>query len=133
MGLKSLLFAGLLALAPAFALAGPEGTYKVQGSNPDGTTYTGLVQVTRNGETYNVVWKIGDTEFVGTGLGAKFIGEKFQMGPASAEDSALSVGYISGRSFGMAMYFKQPDETWLGVWTFGGSDKSAPEVWTPAK
>ena len=51
------------------------------------------------------------------------------MGPASPEDTAISVGYISGKSFGMAMYFQQPDGHWQGVWTYGGSDKASTENW----
>ncbi len=51
------------------------------------------------------------------------------MGPASSEDTAISVGYISGNSFGMAMYFKQDDGTWQGVWTYSGSRQAAREDW----
>jgi hypothetical protein len=116
-------------LLPTFALAEPTGDYQVQGKNPDGKPYTGVVQVTRTGETYSVKWNVGGTEFIGTGLGAKFIGDRFQMGPASPDDTAISVGYISGNSFGMAMYFQQPDGTWQGIWTYGGSDKASLENW----
>ena len=123
----SCLFLASSALA---AFADPTGTYQVQGKNADGNgQYTGTVEVQRTGETYAVRWKIGNDEFVGTGLGAKFVGDRFQMGPASADDTAISVGYISGKSFGMAMYFQQPDGTWQGIWTFGGSDKAAYENW----
>jgi hypothetical protein len=125
-----LLAASLLVLATsAPAFADPTGVYKVQGKNADGGQYEGTVSVERTGETYAVVWKIGNDEFVGTGLGAKFVGDRFQMGPASPDDTAISVGYISGKSFGMAMYFQQPDGRWQGIWTYGGSDKASYEDW----
>ena len=129
MRLRSLFAAFILSMLPALALADPTGTFQVEGKNHDGQTYTGQVKIARTGETYTVVWNIGGTEFVGTGLGAKFIGDRFQMGPASPEDTAISVGYISGKSFGMAMYFQQPDGHWQGVWTYGGSDKASTENW----
>ncbi|MDO6963096.1 hypothetical protein [Rhizobium alvei] len=120
-------------LLPGLALADPSGTYNVRGLNPDdGKEYTGTVEVSRTGETYTVVWEIAGTKFVGTGLGAKFNGDRFEMGPASPDDTAISVGYISSNSFGMAMYFQQEDGSWQGVWTYGGSKKAAPENWTPA-
>lgn len=128
MRLKMLATACLM-LLPAFALADPTGQYQVQGKNPDGQDYTGVVAVTRTGETYSVKWNVGGTEFIGTGLGAKFVGDRFQMGPASPDDTAISVGYVSGKSFGMAMYFEQPDGTWQGIWTYGGSDKASLENW----
>jgi hypothetical protein len=128
MRLKMLATACLM-LMPAIALADPAGTYQVQGKNPDGGQYTGVVEVMRTGETYSVAWNVGGTKFIGTGLGAKFIGDRFEMGPASADDTAISVGYISGKSFGMAMYFQQPDGTWQGIWTYGGSDKASLENW----
>lgn len=28
------------------------------------------------------------------------------------------------------MYFEQPDGSWQGVWTYGGSEKVASEIWT---
>lgn len=132
MRIRTIIAAGLLALAPALAWADPTGTFKVQGVNPDnGQQYTGTVKVVREGETYAVAWNIGGQQFAGTGLGAKFNGNRFEMGPASPDDTAISVGYISGNSFGMAMYFLQPDGTWQGVWTYAGSKKASSENWLP--
>ncbi|CAN7317962.1 hypothetical protein [Rhizobium sp. LjRoot254] len=128
MRLKMLLTACLM-LLPAIAVADPTGTFQVLGKNPNGQEYKGVVKVARTGETYSVAWNVGGTEFIGTDLGAKFVGDRFQMGPASPDDTAISVGYISGQSFGMAMYFQQPDGTWQGIWTYGGSDKASLENW----
>jgi len=125
--------AGLLLAFPAVASADPTGSFSVVGDNPDtGKQYAGTVKVTRTGETYEVVWDIAGSRSVGTGLGAKFVGDnRFRVGPASRDDIALSVGYTSDNSsFGIAMYFEQPDGTWKGVWTYNGSKKAISEVWT---
>lgn len=37
------------------------GTYRVDGTNPNGTPYTGTVTVTQSGDTYQFNWKVGTT------------------------------------------------------------------------
>lgn len=44
-----------------------EGEYHASGSNPNGSTYRGLVSITRKGERYYFVWKIGATTYSGVG------------------------------------------------------------------
>ena len=130
--LTSATMALALAIAAPAALADPTGSYRVVGTNPDtGGEYRGTVTVTRTGETYAVVWDVGGTRYVGTGLGAVIRDGGFLIGPADPGDSALSVGYVSGRSFGMAMYFERADGRWEGVWTYGGSREVATEIWYP--
>ena len=129
MRLKTLAATCLFLVSSTLAFAEPAGTYQVQGKNPDGSTYSGTAVVERTGETYSVTWDVAGTKYTGTGLGAKFVGDRFQMGPASADDTAISVGYVSGNTFGMAMYFQQPDGRWQGIWTYGGSDKASYEDW----
>jgi len=129
--MKSILAAGTIVLAMvATALAGPEGTYSVTGTNPGRSgTYKGMVTVKRVGETYEIVWNIAGTRFTGSGLGAAPVKGGSVMGPADSGDDTLAVGYISGRSFGIAFYVEQPDGTWDGVWTYGGSDQVGTETW----
>lgn len=126
----------LLSTALAFmvfinhAIAGPEGSYNVVGANPGGgNEYRGTVTVKRTGQTYSVVWNIGGTKYTGTGLGAANVKGTSIMGPASEDDSAISIGYISGGSFGMAFYVEQQDGSWKGVWTYGGSTEVGTETW----
>ncbi|MFW8645154.1 hypothetical protein ACOJBO_33815 [Rhizobium beringeri] len=109
-------------LLPAIALADPTGSYKVAGTSEDGSKYQGTVKVLRNGETYIVDWMIGKNESIGTGLGAKFSGDRFEMGPASDEDTAISVGYVSKENFGIAMYFRAAGRQLAGcldLWRLG--------------
>lgn len=129
--LAVLAIAGAL-LFSAHAQADPAGSYDVVGENPDtGGEYRGTVEVSRTGQTYRVVWNIAGTKYVGTGLGAVFDEGTFRIGAANASDRALSVGYTSGRTFGMAFYIEQDNGSWEGVWTYGGSNKVARETWFP--
>ena len=114
------------------ALAGPEGTYAVEGTNPGGSTkYNGTVTVERSGQTYSVIWHVGGTKYVGTGLGAANVKGTPTMGPASDQDTAIAISYITEGSFGLTFYVEQDDGRWKGIWTFGGSRQIGAEVWTP--
>jgi len=121
-----------LIAAPSIALADPSGTYNLVGRNADnGSTYKGTVEVSRAGATYKVVWVIGGKQSIGTGLGSHFENaDTIVTGPASDEDTGLSVGYLSKDSFGVATYYRQPDGSWSGVWTYGGSQHITSETWT---
>ncbi|MCK7613396.1 caspase family protein [Roseibium sediminicola] len=44
-----------------------EGTYAVSGRNPNGTTYTGTVTLSRQGSRYTLIWKVGATGYRGVG------------------------------------------------------------------
>ncbi len=53
----------------AFA-ADPVGGYSLAGTNPGNKSqYHGRVTVERTGKTYRVVWVVGGTRYVGTGIG----------------------------------------------------------------
>ncbi len=99
---------------PALA-ADPAGHYRVEGNNPGGQgAYRGTVDVTRTGETYRVVWVIGDQRYVGTGIG----NEQF-----------LAVTYRSGNDTGLAIYGERGDG-WAGPWTTAGGTSVGAESWT---
>lgn len=125
--------AAVISLMLTSAMAGPEGTYTVEGNSPgSGAPYEGTVTVERTGETYQVVWEIGGTTFVGSGLGAAPAKGGTIMGPADDADYVLAVGYVSKpANFGLAYYVEQADGTWKGIWTYGGSDKIGTEIWHP--
>ena len=113
------------------ALAGPEGTYRVRGTNPGGQgEYSGTVSVRQTGQTYSVIWNVGGVKYTGTGLGAENSRGYSTMGPASSSDSSIAISYISDGTFGLAYYVEQDDGTWRGIWTYGGSDKIGTEIWT---
>lgn len=99
--------------AAAFA-AEPVGTYSVEGTNPgSGSRYHGTVSVERTGQTYRVVWVVGGTRYVGTGIGDK---------------DFIAVSYRSGGDTGLALYGADGGN-WAGVWTYAGGRQVGAEVW----
>jgi hypothetical protein len=114
--MKSMLAAGVAALlwsAAAFA-ADPVGSYKVEGANPGGgAKYRGTVTVEKTGQTYRVVWTVGGTRYIGTGIGNK---------------DFLAVSYRSGNATGLALYGADGGN-WSGIWTYAGGHDVGPEVW----
>jgi hypothetical protein len=107
--------AALMLSAGASFAADPVGSYRVQGTNPgSGSPYSGTVTVERTGETYRVVWVVGGTRFVGTGIGNK---------------DFISVSYTSGNQTGLALY-GEDGGNWRGVWTFANGTSLGTEVWS---
>jgi hypothetical protein len=102
----------LWGITTAFA-ADPVGTYEVQGTSPDGSTYSGTATVTQTGQTYKVVWEIGDEKYNGTAIGNK---------------DFLAISYTSGNSSGLALY-GEDGGNWKGVWTYAGGTKMGSEMW----
>jgi hypothetical protein len=108
----------LMLLAAGPVMAGAAGDYAVEGENPGGSgSYSGTVKVVQTGpQTFEVRWRIGNTTFVGTGVG---------------DDQFLSVGYKSGGSnYGVALYVASGG-SWQGVWAYGGAKEIGKEVWHP--
>ena len=103
----------LLIAAPAFA-ADLTGDYTIEGSNPGNKGhYTGTVTVRRTGETYSVVWVVGGTRYVGTGIGNK---------------DFIAVSYRSGNDTGLALYGAD-GANWNGIWTYAGGKQVGAERW----
>ena len=123
--------AALIAAVAAPAAADPVGRYAVAGSNPGmvQSTYGGTVEVTRQGETYSVVWEIGETVYVGTGIGATERGGRYLPGPASPRDTVLIVGYPDG----VVTMLEGANGVYTGLWATFGEDALGEEVWTPLR
>jgi hypothetical protein len=106
--------AALLWSAAAAFAADPTGSYSVEGTNPGaGSKYRGTVTVEKTGQTYRVVWDVGGTRYVGTGIGNK---------------DFMAVSYISGRDTGLALYGANGGN-WSGVWTYANGRQIGTEVW----
>lgn len=111
-GLTALAFS-LLLIGAAFA-AEPSGDYRVEGTNPGGgSAYRGTVQVDKTGETYRIVWVVGGTRYIGTGIGNK---------------DFLAVSYRSGNDTGLALYGAEGGN-WVGIWTYAGGRQVGAERW----
>jgi hypothetical protein len=112
--LASLSAAALIFGASAAFAADPEGDYTVEGTNPGGRgNYSGTVTVEKTGETYRVVWDIGGTKYVGTGVGNK---------------DFIAVSYRSGNNTGLALY-GEDGGNWTGIWTYAGGKTVGAERW----
>ncbi len=45
----------------------PGGRYTVEGRNPDGSSYTGTVDIRQQGDSYHVAWQVGSSFYRGAG------------------------------------------------------------------
>jgi hypothetical protein len=110
----------IAALAAAFtlmasgAMAQVTGQYRVDGQNPDGSTYSGTSSVEKTGDTYRISWNIGGTRYTGTAIG---------------DDDAIAIGYKSGSETGVTLLVKQGD-SYVAVWAYIGARKLGTEKWT---
>lgn len=79
-----------------------EGTYAVAGRNPNGTTYEGTVEMSRQGLKYTLVWQVGASSYRGVGeLEGNILtvdwGDKTPVVYALGEDGRLSGLWAGGR------------------------------------
>jgi hypothetical protein len=104
----------VLTTATAAFAADPVGDYRVEGANPGGSGgYRGTVSVSKTGETYRVVWVVGTTRYIGTGIGNK---------------DFIAVSYRSGNDTGLALYGAEGGN-WTGVWAYFGGKEVGAERW----
>jgi hypothetical protein len=116
----------------AVSIADPVGTYDVVGQSPeDGSKYKGTVSIERYGQVYNVFWSIAGEEFSGTGVGAAHANGETTFSAASSKDTAISVAFQSDDQIGIAMFFKQKNGQWNGIWNYGESNLIGSETWSP--
>jgi hypothetical protein len=113
--MRFLFAAAALVLTASMAMAAdPVGRYRVEGTNPGSTSrYSGVAQVEKTGDTYRVVWVVGHTRYIGTGIGDK---------------EFIAFSYRSGRDTGLALYHADGDD-WKGVWAYAGSRTIGTEIW----
>jgi hypothetical protein len=120
--MRRFLLAGLLALGLTAFLPAPasaqlrEGLYTVEGQNPDGSTYQGLLELRQApGSAWLVAWRIGDLFVQGVGI---------------IQSGVLAIGYASNNQVGVATYEVQPDGKLSGFWSIGagiGSETLTPQ------
>src|SRR5262245_54497150 len=83
------------------------GTYACEGTNPDGATYSGIVEIVRLKDTYLVRWTMpNDSQVVGVGI---FSGNQ------------LAVSYYGGTP-ALVVYSVAEGGKLNGKWTAGGAD-----------
>ena len=93
------------------------GTYSVQGTNFDGTTYEGMAEIVASSDaTCTITWTTGPTS---------------SEGICMRDGNALAVGYTLGDAVGLGIYLIQEDGVLDGTWTIAGQLGSGTEVLTP--
>jgi hypothetical protein len=86
-------------------------SFTLEGTNPDGSTYTGGMALTKSGDLYTVAQSSGDTAWTGTGISN---GELF------------AVSYGEGEGCGVALYTIDSDGVLSGPWgVLGQNDNLA--------
>jgi len=114
------LAAALVLAAVPHARAGLEGQYVIRGTNPSGQQYKGRAAIKSAEGVYQVVWKIGESKHVGTGI---------------LKNDMLSVVYRAtgrGKRPGLVVYQVQDDGSLVGVWVGLGKTETGTERWRPA-
>jgi hypothetical protein len=92
---------------------GLAGRYEiVHGENPDGGTYSGTVEMTRQGRIHDLRWYVPKLAYVGRGI---------RVG------DLLVVGYARGKAPGIVAYC-MTSENGKGVWSYGGARGLGTEV-----
>ena len=111
---------GAVALVAGFAAAASAqsvgGKYSVNGTNFDGSAYSGTAVITRSsGSTCRIRWQTGSTS----------------DGICMLANGSLAAAYAMGNAFGLVLYELQPDGTLKGVWTIADKSGSGTEILTP--
>ncbi len=107
-------------LVSTSALAqGVGGQYRVQGTNFDGSPYSGTATITSSSNsTCRIDWKTGGTT---------------SSGFCMLSNSALAAAYKLGNSVGLVLYQLQSDGSLKGIWTIADKSGAGTEVLTPAQ
>jgi len=103
--------------APALAAGFHEGSYAVQGTNLDGSPYSGTAVVKLLSDTTcEIDWTTGSTSSVGLCM---------------MMDGVVSAAYRQGDGVGVTMYHITDDGSLEGAWTIAGQNGSGTEKLTP--
>jgi hypothetical protein len=109
--LLGIVLVGLVGPTPSTAQQSSEkdftGVYSCEGTNPDGKSYVGLVEILKVQGTYLVRWTMpNDTQVMGVGI---------------FSENVLAVSYFGG-SPAVVVYSTNTDGRLDGKWTMGGAE-----------
>lgn len=114
-----LVLAGLFALASCSIAAAQDvgGSYTVEGTNLDGSAYSGTAEITLLSETTCAIeWTTGPTASTGVCM---------------RNGIAFSAAYMLGDTLGLLIYEIMEDGSMQGLWTITGQDGTGTETLTP--
>ena len=116
--LTTALATALLIASPALA-ADVGGSYRVKGTNFDGSSYSGTATIIPSSKTTcRIEWKTGGTN---------------SSGFCMLAGGALAAAYKLGDAVGLVLYKLESDGTLSGVWTIADKSGSGTEILTPSK
>jgi hypothetical protein len=92
------------------------GAYSLAGTNPDGSAYTGTVDVTIDGTDCQMTWTLDGGQVQGICL---------------ESEGALATSYVVGGVLTLVLYRAQPDGVLNGTWRVDGEALTGGEVLTP--
>jgi hypothetical protein len=110
----------IAAAASAWGAAGDVGgTYRVQGTNPNGAPYQGTATITVTSQnTCRIVWKTGNTS---------------SEGICMRNQNAFSAGYILQGDVGLVIYEINDDGSMEGLWTVADQPGVGTETLIPIR
>ena len=117
--MRRLVLAGLFALASCSLAVAQDvgGSYTVNGTNINGSPYTGTAEITLLSETTCAIeWTTGPT---------------ISSGICMRNGNAFSAGYALGDAIGLLIYEILEDGSMDGIWTVAGQDGTGTETLTP--
>ncbi|OBZ95432.1 hypothetical protein ADU59_12765 [Pararhizobium polonicum] len=120
--MKKIIAAAALLLAAAStanAQTVNAGKYTVEGTNLDGSSYSGTAEITLASETTCVIeWETAGVKSTGVCM---------------LNDNAFAAAYVLEDALGLVVYHVNGDGTLDGKWTITGKDGSGTEVLTEVK
>jgi hypothetical protein len=115
--MRAIVFGALLGATITTAAAQDvSGSYQVQGTNFDGSPYSGTAEITATSEsTCRIEWNTGSTS----------------SGICMVNQNAFAAGYVLGDVVGLVIYEIMPDGSMHGTWTVADSPGVGTETLTP--
>jgi len=90
------------------------GLYDLEGTNFDGSTYGGTVEI--SDATCEIYWTTGPST---------------SSGICMQNGNAFSAGYVLGDAIGLLIYEVMDDGSLQGIWTVAGQDGTGTEILKP--
>lgn len=110
------LLAGLSVAATTQSIG---GQYTVEGTNFDGSPYTGQAEIILTSDTScDIRWLTNSTESAGICM---------------RNDNSFAAGYKLGEEIGLVIYKIMPDGKLVGLWTIAGKGGAGTEVLVPVR
>ncbi len=120
--MKTIIGAFLLSIVLAVPAGAVDfgGKYKVDGTNFNGSKYSGVATITITSDTTcSIEWATG--------------GDANTQGICMRNDDAFAADYVMGKDIGLIIYKVAPDGSMKGLWTIAGNSGVGTETLTPMK